>query len=378
MRPKTLALESVSSEPTLLESIRNILVTYKGTVGSPLSLADVAKIARIEPITLISNDLVGVKELYTILHGVLNIYSAYYLQAVSILSAQLQDARILQILDRTNPDRDLKTLLTTSQTAYEDYKNIKTLSLENIKYKLPMLSNEAVGDLGEDKLTSSIHKLDTFEKLGVAVGKVIELRFTLRNGKETDEVTVPVVVKLDSMVVNNEVIKSILVTNTEEITFSSRISDVFKGKISFIKDFLFASDLIKNHKKTLFKDNTNTYNNMLKRINNSRIYSALSGNISLAGVSAIVVMSESDENEINRKLGGKLSSTKIRDLVFENTMAMMIVVVDKEWERVSIYIRDIDNFAQNPFSAFKNMSDKNNDSILDIFKAFSMGNAPSF
>ena len=82
--------------------------------------------------------------------------------------------------------------------------------------------------------------------------------------------------------------------------------------------------------------------------------------------------------EINKKLGSKLSSHKIRDLVFENTMAMMIVVVDKEWERVSIYIRDIDGYSQNDFDAFKPQSNGNNNAIADIFKSFTMGNAPSF
>ena len=126
-----------------LEVLRNIVVGYRGTVGDPVSLADISKIARVEPITLISSNLTGTKELYNILHGVLNIYAGFYLQAVHILSAQLSDVRILKILDQTNPDRDLKTLLTAGYTAYESHNlNIKTLSLENAKYKLPMLNSD--------------------------------------------------------------------------------------------------------------------------------------------------------------------------------------------------------------------------------------------
>ena len=57
---------------------------------------------------------------------------------------------------------------------------------------------------------------------------------------------------------------------------------------------------------------------------------------------------------------------------------MMVVVVDKEWERVSIYVKDIDGFSQNSFDAFKSMADKGNNNIADIIKAFSLNNAPSF
>ena len=135
-----------NGEPSFLETVRNVVVTYKGTVGDPVSLADISKIARVEPITLISSNLSGTPELYNVLHGVLNIYAAYYLQAVQILSAQLSDVRILKILDQTNPDRDLKTLLTSGYTAYESYADIRTrvatMSLEDAKFKLPMVKTD--------------------------------------------------------------------------------------------------------------------------------------------------------------------------------------------------------------------------------------------
>ncbi len=380
-------MANANGEPTFLEILRNVVVTYKGTVGDPVSLADISKIARVEPITLISSNLTGTKELYNILHGVLNIYAAFYLQAIHILSAQLADVRILKILDKTNPDRDMKTLLTSGYTAYENL-NIKTLSLENCKFKLPMIATdkpsfamESIFDEDANNvLASSTQKLETFEKLGSAVGKVMEVKFTVRgnDSKNSDEITIPVVVKLDNMVIPADVIDQILTANADEITLGSRFKDALAGRIGFIKDFILCSDLIKSQKKTMIKDPTGYYNQLMKRINNSRMYSALSGNISLAGVSSIVVISEEDESFVQKQIGGKLTNEHTREIIFNNTSAMCIVVVDKEWERVSIYIKDIDGFSQNSFDAFKSMSDKGNNNIADIIKAFSLNNAPSF
>lgn len=377
-----------TGEPSILEIARNVIVTYKGTVGEPLSVADVTKIARVEPITIVSSNLTGTKELYNILHGVLNIYSAYYLQAISILSAQLVDVRILKILDKTNPDRDIKTLLTAGYTAYESYSNnIKTLSLENAKYKLPMISSdkkfatESIFDEDQNSLTTSIHKIDTFERLGTAVGKVMEVKFTVKREGERDaqEVSIPVVVKLDTMIVPSDVVGSILSMNEQDISFGTRFKEAISGRIRFIKDFILCSDLIKSQKKTMIKDPTGYYNQLLKRINNSRLYSAISGNISLAGISSIFVISEEDENEIQKKIGGKLTNQKTREIVFDNISAMAIVVVDRSWERVSIYIRDIDGFSQNSFDDFKSASDKSSGvQIQDILKSFSLGNNPVF
>lgn len=370
---------------SLLNTIRNVVVTYKGTVGDGVSLADVSKIARIEPITLISSNLTGTKELYEILHGILNIYASYYLQAVHILSAELADVRILKILDKTNPDRDMKTVLASGYTAYESL-NIKTLSLENSKFKLPMLNNQVISTesiLDEDEgssLTTATDKLETFEKLGSAVGKVIELIFNVRKEgcREVDTVTIPVVIKLDNMIIPADVIGNVVVANKDEITLGSRFKDALAGRISFIKDFILCNDLIKAQKKTMIKDPTGYYAQMLKRINNSRIYSALTGNISLAGISSICVISEEDEQEIQKQIGGKLTNQKTREIVFNNTSAMMIVVIDREWQRVSMYVRDIDGFSQNSFDSFKGMSNKDNNNIADILKAFSVGNMPSF
>ena len=380
-------MANANGEPTFLEMLRNVVVTYKGTVGDPVSLADISKIARVEPITLISSNLTGTKELYNILHGVLNIYAAFYLQAVHILSAQLSDVRILKILDKTNPDRDMKTLLTSGYTAYESL-NVKTLSLENCKYKLPMLGSEKPSFVMEsifdedstNSLGNSTQKLETFEKLGSAVGKVMEVKFTVRqnDSRISDEINIPVVVKLDNMIIPAEVIDKILVANADEIRLGSRFKDAISGRIDFIKDFILCSDLIKSQKKTMIKDPTGYYNQLMKRINNSRMYSALSGNISLAGVSSIVVISEEDESFVQKQIGGKLTNEHTREIIFNNTSAMCIVVVDKEWERVSIYVKDIDGFSQNSFDAFKSMADKGNNNIADIIKAFSLNNAPSF
>ena len=371
--------------PRFLESIRNILVTYKGTVGSPLSISDVSKIARIEPITLVSSSLSSTKELYNVLHGVLNIYAAYYLQAVGILSAQLADVRILKILDKINPDRDVKTLLTSGYIAAESFVN-STLTLKNCKYGFPVpgttVATEHIFDEDEGThLGSSIQRLETFEKLGSAVGKVVEVKFKVRPSDSKsvgDETTIPVVVKLDTMIIPSDVLSTILVSNKNEITLGSRFEQAIRGRISFIKDFILCSDLIKTQKKTMIKDPTGAYAALLKRINNSRIYSALSGNISLAGVSSIVVISDEDENLIQRFIGGKLTNEQTRDIVFDNTSAMMIVVVSEAWERVTIYIRDTSSYSQSSFDAFKGSADKGNNNIGDILKSLTAGQAPSF
>jgi len=408
MKAKILSMEAaVSRDPTLLEVVRDSIITYKGTVGTPMAITDIGKIARIEPITVIDKDLIGISELNYILHGVLNLYTAFYLQAISILSADLQDVRILKILDKTNPDRDLKTVLTSGYTSYESYTNHPptTLSLDFCKYKLPtftvdgkVYSKEDIDDWpgklvnqqleydrpSKDNIT--LQKVDYLDKLPTAVGKIIEVKFSYNNksgNKEKDSssntTVIPVLVRLDTMLMPSDVLRSILTANEDEIRFSARFADAIRGRISFIKDFILCSDLIKAQKKTMMKDPTGIYTQILKRINSSRAYSAITGNISMAAISSIFVISAKTEKAIKEKIGGDLTNKLTRKIVFDNVSAMCIVVVDDEWEMVSIYIRDMDSYSQNSFKDFKVISDKLNSSqITDLLKAFSIGQAPSF
>jgi len=171
------------------------------------------------------------------------------------------------------------------------------------------------------------------------------------------------------------VIRTIITSNDEEITLGNRFKQAIYGRINFIKDFILASDLIKAHKRMMIKDPTGYYADMLKRINKSRIYSVLSGSPSLAGISSIIVISNEDEAEIQKKIGGKLTNKLTREIFFENTNAMLGVVVDKEWERVTVYVRDIDGFSQDSFASFKELGrNANNEQLMDMLKAFTMGN----
>lgn len=385
----------------LLNTARNIVTSYRGTVGDGVTLADVSKIARVEPITLVSSNLSGRKEIHDILLGLLDMYAAHYLQAVSILSTELVDVRILKILDRVNPDRDMKTLLTAgaSWESYEDLSdaqlsiNNSTMCLESMEHKLTMIgeensmSFEAFGfntdkDDGISALTTTINKLDNFEKSAAAVGKVMNVRFRLAGNSKGEggdgEVNLPVVVKLDTMYLPSEVMSSIVSMNAKEIELGPRFKAALAGRISFVKDFLLASDLIKAQKKSMIKDPTGYYSQLVARVNKSKMYSILSGNVSLSGISSIVVLTEEEEQAIARSIGGNLTNTNTRKIVFGNTSAFMIVVVNTEWERVTVFTRDIDGFSQHSFSDFKRLSDRGGDNVQDFLKAFQLNSPPSF
>lgn len=401
---------------SLLEIVRRATFTYKNTAGSGSSIADISKIGLVAPITLVSSNLKSTKELYDIQQGILNIYAAFYIQAVSILSTKIADARILKILDSVNPDRDLNTVTTALSieshkssirpyhkpiTEDEYVKNVrKYLSLEGLdigaktihggkRISVESVLEDVVEDMidltnnkvdKEEKTTVgavSTQRLDSFEKSEKTVGKVIEVSF--QAGKDNrDKVTVPVVIRLDNMIIPGDVLTNIITMNEDSIRLGSRFKDMLAGRISPIKDFLLCSDLIKKQKSTLMKDPSRAYASLLARVNNSKLYSILSRNISLSTISGIMILSEAEENEVRARIGGDLTNKKTRNMVFDNSSVMIIAVVDREWESVKIFVRDMDNYSEIPFSRFKDSTTGNTDALTEVFKSMSVGRVPTF
>jgi len=361
-----MAVKSTSNEPTFLETMYDVIRLAKSTTGN-ISLVDISKHARVEPIAIVNKNLLKIKEYDNIVNGILNIYLGYYLQAIQLLNVYFTDAKVLKALDSVSPDRSF---------IVESFGS-KSFSLEDSKFELPGMREDS--DSNDVKYSTLNSKIDHIDRM-VAVGKTIEITFNLEDDidvEQAKQVTIPVTIRLLSMLVDDSVIAAIATSNEDEISFSSRLKDALSGRIRFFKDFILVQDLIKKQKKIIFKDGADAYNDILKRYNNSAMLTILNrGNVGYGKISSIYIMSDADEDQIRRKFGTGLNSEKIRQMVFDNTLAMIIAVVDTEWERVTIYVRDTTGYSQNTFAEFKSMKDKDSTAQLgDIIKSLMMGNA---
>lgn len=365
--------KTVDREPTLLETIFDVVRLSKSTTGN-MSLVDITKFTRVEPIAIVNKDLVKVKEYNNILSGIMNIYLGYYIQAVQMLSVSYTDAKVLKTLDSVSPDRSF---------IVESMDLANTITLEDSLFRLPgMRGDEDESDVKQQGISVS-DKVQYLDKMQ-AVGKVVELKFTINDSESDDthktnmkEITIPVQVRMLTTLTEGSVLNAILASNEDDVTFTSRFKDVISGRIRFFKDFVMAQDLIKKQKKILFKEGADAYNEILKRYNNSAMLTILNrGNVGYGKISSIYVMTEEDENNLKKTFGSGLSSTKIRDLVFNNSLAMIIAVVDREWERVTIYVKDTNGSSTNTFAEFRNAKDGDfGAQMADIVKGLTMGNS---
>ena len=356
-------------------TLDNILATNKNIKNNTQvrSLLDATKITRVEPLTILSKDLINLEYTPDILNSVLNIFVAYYLQAVSLM-AVVNNARVMKILDKLNPDRADYSALTT------------TLSVENYDYSL-LQSNVSL----ENDTTIKANNTTLVDVANLAVGKLIHVDITSTNpvtikDKDGNNVVknesvtniVPVNVRLLTSVLTNDSIAQIFTYSVDSNSIFERYHKWRSGRITFIKDLIFCQDLIDEYKRTMITDESNTLQEIIRRVNNAKKFGVITRNPSLAAASNVFVISEEIAKQIERKMGGKISNISIRDKLFENTYAMLIVVVDREAERVLIYTRGIEAYTNLSIREIKVAAKGKGPDIMDILKSFNLGSPVSF
>lgn len=352
----------------LINDVRNNVTNYYTTK----SLAEVTKLTRVEPLTIVSKDCVNLEYMPDINQALLNIFCGYYLQTVNMLGA-VQSVKVVRLLDRLNPDRDETGFLLSESLSRESY---KTMSLENYQYKLPTQSSMAL----EAKDGPGATGLNEIANL--SVGKMLNVEICVPADESTGDspltARIPVNVRLMVSSIPNASILNILAYKREDDSLIERYHAWRGGRISFISDLIFCQDLIDEYKRANIKDETGTLQEIVRRVNNAKKYGLLTKNPSLVSASNLFVISEENARELEMKLGGKLSNPKVRQKAFDNTYSMIIVVVDREWERVTFYTRGISAGSDISIKELKTAGKGSNGSeILDFMKSMSQG-APAF
>lgn len=352
-----MSTQSVDGAIELFNRVIDNLQTYdKYTKNS--SLIDVTKVARVEPLCLLDTDCVNLDYIKDIVLSLQSIFSGYYLQAVSLQGTTIDGVKIAKLLDPLNPSRG----------------NIGLLSMESYKFKLPTIPNHDIAFEDTNLHLGGGSNPDVTEGLiqnnTLSVGKVYNV--TISNGE--NKVVVPVAIRLLVNTIASSLLKDMF-TNKDsfDMNLKERWHSYRSGKISFFKDLLLCNDLIDKHRKNLIKDKSGVYNTITKRETKSKLSGILDKNPSLAIASNIAIISTETASSIEYELGGKLKDMKTRKVMFDNTNLMILVVVDKSWERITYYYRGINESSNVSIKEIKTSGKEDN--TLEFMKAFLQGSA---
>ena len=187
---------------------------------------------------------------------------------------------------------------------------------------------------------------------------------------------IPVTVKLAVIFTSTENLVNMVTSENDEYSFSSRLDSYKAGAIS-MADFFMATDLIKRYKKHKLKDKDG-----LMAINKSRELSSNSKIISngFAGFEKyynMYILSPEDKAAVSKSVGSNILSSSGKDKFLSRSAGISVTVVDPDYERISLQIKDIRGKTDLSFKkAIK--KDKNDSDYGEVIKALMANKAPAF
>lgn len=329
------------------------------------SLVEYTRSTRVEPMVLLDTRAAQLPYIEDVLNNGLNIFAGYYLQAVS-LAVDVGSVNVVRLLDRLNPNRDPVDTFANS------------FSRESFRHGLPFPGQKALSQEADSAPTAKGGRLDQGIKLvnenaNLSVGKMIDVNIE-SDGQKT---SIPVAIRLRVNSIRPDVMTHTLSLDSKDTSIKERWHQWRSGQIEFFKDLVMAQDLIDQHKKNMIKDESGYYRARQKQQRSNSI-SALLGGMSVATASSIFVMTKETAKELESKLRGRLSQFKTREKLFQETYAMMIFIVDPDWEQVTIYHRSIDSATEASIREIQRSNkSKNGPDIAEILNAFRQSKSPT-
>lgn len=388
--------------------------------------------ARVEPILLMDKRAVNIPFIQDVVHTAYNMFTGYWLLAVS-LDTKINGVSVGRRLDKFATDRDLAdatlTMLTESPSMESFAASMADFGLpfiDEILAEQHQVAMESVsnGDMVAANVTADILEDDPVkagaeaskygqkkaeaadaeaarraqakedeaernakmkngtgvqnaakyvEKVNnLAVGNVIDVTIS-EDGKDA---VVPVTIRLRVASMPSDVMTQTLAVGGTDVTMRSRWRAWRAGEIGFWSDFVLQMDRVDAHRAAMMKDETGYYKTVYARAAKNSAASAMAGGPSLGTASAILVMDVKTATDLERRIGGQLSNFKTRQGIFGHTYSMLMIVVDPDWESVTIYTRGIEMPSKLSKNDIKSSGKSDSKELMDILKSYQLGKAP--
>lgn len=356
----------------VLNTIKDV-VKYVTASSGNVSYSDITKSMRVEPIVIVSQDLTNTEFMPDIMQTLQSLFAGYYMQAVSRVG-NVNNVMAMKALDRLNPNSS-----TTDKSwmyGFEAFKH-KLPTVTKPKVTLESFSEEKdkafVTDMGANTKDNNVR---LSENVNLSVGKIFDVGVTIAQGDSSVKVNIPISIRLMVNQVSERAIVSMLTLMSRDTTMSERWHSYRAGKISFWKDLVLAQDLITDARKMMQNDKDGSISEIFQRSNNAKMNSVFNkGSMNLASATNMYVISKEVADIIESKVG-KLSSYKNRELLLKSGYCMILVVVDKTWERVTFYHRGLAVPTVVGVKDIKVSNKGGGPDIMEIMKALVIGGQP--
>jgi len=386
------ALTATAVGTTLNKAISAVVRAMQAGAGQNL----VSKSAgvRVEPFVLVDSRAVRLPYIKDVLNVNQRLFTAYYMLGVSSEN-KIGSIKVAKRLDNFAPDRNLLDATASFLTAGADMQSSTAsfLSTESYHFGLPFVgeaaglhryagytteannpvvairtpqaSGASVNGGGAAKIIQDVGNL--------AIGQIVDVQ--IQDGGATG--TVQVMIRLRVMGIDPVAIAGILALGGNDNGISARLRKFRVGELTMWNDLVMQQDRIDEYRRTVFADKSGYFRKAHARKNKSLLATLLTGTPSVAEATSIAIITKETQLETEDRMNGRFSDFATRQRMFEDSLLMLLTVIDADMETVTIYTRDIEDYATHTIKDLKGPGAANsNGDLADIMKSYLEGRVP--
>lgn len=359
---------------------------------SATSLAELSKLAEVEAITVIDNSLVVYDSTTDVLKYLNGLLAGWYLSSAAILT-DTGRIKTVQLLERLNPAKSpsfavansilsagVASMASTEIDVAEDAKPAGFLPTTSASLEASALlgSGKSVnGDKDNERASkfgaSNAADLTTVQNL--SVGQRVTL--SISDGKASKDISVGI--RLITVPVQYNLLKTIMGWSEKDNRLKSRISAWRAGELSFWRDLVLMRDIFTERRRILMNDKSDLLTSMLGRQRDSMIHSVMTMTPSVGTMSSMMVISSDSVRQIEREvLNGRLSNFSTRQRVMAATGLMVLAVVDPMSELVTVYVHTQALPSEFSIKQMKSSGKGGSSDLGEIIKLMNQNQMPNF
>lgn len=349
------------------------------------SLVGVTAVARVEPLVIIDSDSFNAEQyIGPVIQCAHTIFTAYYLQAVALMGT-VGSIKIAKTLDKLNPNRkpDVSGFLShmmagqgiESADGTVNFATEEPFGMGLESFSLPTYGLEADDEEKRNEVKISDKALaTTSEMTNLSVGKLVNVTLT----DQGQTITLPLQIRLIANEMPINPMLRLLSMQGLDRTWSERYWKWRAGRITFIKDLMLMQDMVRADKRAMMEDDTGVIDEVMRRAKNNKLAGFFSKNASMNESANIIVFSEETARQLKQQHNIDVDNFKQRQTIFDGSYAMILVKIDREYERVTFYINGLPLGSSMNRNELKSNSGKNSSAdLVEVFQALKKSDSSS-
>lgn len=251
------------------------------------------------------------------------------------------------------------------------------------------VANNTTGDKDKDDNTkkgrvgvtreTSIKSVKDDDNLAMStIFKTFEITITQTtvDGNKLPTLVIPITIKTYVLYTKVEQILNMVEPRDIKKSFLYRLDEYKSGAIKF-RDLIFAGDLIKSYKKNKLKDKDNLLQLMSNRNMTSANKAIKVGKEGFEKFYNMIILTADEVPLFKRPVGGDIEKPNYKEKFLNMVRGLSFTIVDLDYERISVYIKDLTGKSDISFNGLKRKKD-GDFQLTDFLKTMMNNNHPVF